>query len=114
MALSNAKWKRGGQKHVSARKPKIELFKGKDKKHYFRLVAANGEIVSTSEGYTRRFTANQGAKRAVQMAVLLQRTTGLLNAAVDAKTPKQKANVRRRAKRLKAAVTRPRRKVQRA
>jgi len=33
---------------------RFEVFKGKDGQWYFRRVAANGEIVSSSEGYKRR------------------------------------------------------------
>lgn len=94
MALSNAKWKRGGQKHVVLRKAKIEVFRGKDGLYYFHVKAANGEIVSTSEGYTRRFTANQGAKRAVSLA-----------AAIGRAELRKADNNRRRAQRNKAAVS---------
>ena len=31
--------------------PKFQVFKGKNDQFYFRLVAANGEKVLTSEGY---------------------------------------------------------------
>ena len=30
---------------------KFELFRGKDKKHYFRLKAGNGETILASQGY---------------------------------------------------------------
>ncbi len=30
---------------------KFELYKGKDKKHYFRLKAGNGETILASQGY---------------------------------------------------------------
>lgn len=32
--------------------PKFQIFNGKDGQFYFRLKAANGEIVCSSEGYT--------------------------------------------------------------
>lgn len=32
----------------------FEVFKGEDKQFYFRRVAANGEIVASSEGYKRQ------------------------------------------------------------
>lgn len=32
--------------------PKFQIFTGKDRQFYFRLKAANGEIVCSSEGYT--------------------------------------------------------------
>jgi len=38
----------------------FELFKGRDKKWYFRLVASNGKITAQSEGYVRRLSAISG------------------------------------------------------
>jgi uncharacterized protein YegP (UPF0339 family) len=37
-----------------------EVFEGQDEQHYFRVKSANGEIVSTSEGYTRAHDAERG------------------------------------------------------
>ena len=34
--------------------PEFEVFKGNDNQYYFRLRAANNEIVLTSEGYTSK------------------------------------------------------------
>lgn len=65
-----------GKKRVKVKRVRTtyEVFQGKDRKGskkirydpalwYFHLVAGNGEIIASSEGYTRRFTAEQGAKR---------------------------------------------------
>jgi uncharacterized protein YegP (UPF0339 family) len=40
--------------------PKFEIFKGNDGKYYFRLKAANGEIIAHSEGYSTKQGANDG------------------------------------------------------
>jgi uncharacterized protein YegP (UPF0339 family) len=37
-----------------------EVFQGDDKQFYFRVKSGNGEIVGTSEGYTREADANRG------------------------------------------------------
>lgn len=34
--------------------PKFQVFKGKDGQYYFRLRAANGEVICSSEGYTTK------------------------------------------------------------
>lgn len=39
---------------------KFEIFKGKNKQFYFRLKAANGEIVAASEGYKSLQSAKKG------------------------------------------------------
>jgi uncharacterized protein YegP (UPF0339 family) len=44
---------------VSSAKIEIEL--GEDSQYYFRVVAANGEIISVSEGYTTSEDAKRGA-----------------------------------------------------
>lgn len=92
MAKSKAKWEGGaGPRRTSiGRLPKIEVFKARvddrgSKKAgrlpkkaglwYFHLVAGNGEIVAQSEGYTRRYTAQQGAKRALALSALLSKTS---------------------------------------
>lgn len=40
--------------------PKFEIFKGSDGKYYFRLKAANGEIIAHSQGYATKQGANDG------------------------------------------------------
>ncbi len=40
--------------------PKFELFKGSDDKYYFRLKAANGEIVAHTQGYATKQGAQDG------------------------------------------------------
>ena len=42
-------------------KPHFETFPGNDGKHYWRLQAANGEIIAISEGYD----SEQGADRGI-------------------------------------------------
>jgi uncharacterized protein YegP (UPF0339 family) len=41
---------------------RIELFKGEDGKWYFRFIAANNEIVATSEAYTNKVDAQDTAE----------------------------------------------------
>ena len=52
----------------------VQFFPGEDGQFYFRVRAANGEIVSTSEGYTSMKDARRGH------AALLR---AVLNAAPD-------------------------------
>jgi len=40
--------------------PKYQIFKGKDDQFYFRLRAANGEIICSSEGYTTLQNCKKG------------------------------------------------------
>ena len=40
--------------------PKFQVFVGKDKQFYFRLRAANGEIICNSEGYTSLQNCKKG------------------------------------------------------
>ena len=42
--------------------PKFEVYQGKDKKFYFRLVAANGQPVGRSEGYNSKPACLNGIK----------------------------------------------------
>lgn len=42
---------------------RIELFRGKDRQHYWRIVHRNRNILATSEGYTRRASAARAAER---------------------------------------------------
>ena len=44
---------------------KIEVYEAADGSHRFRVKAGNGEIVASSEGYTRRDSAERGAKALV-------------------------------------------------
>lgn len=39
---------------------KFELFKGSNGNYYFRLKAANGQIIAASEGYTTKQSAQDG------------------------------------------------------
>lgn len=39
---------------------KFEIFKGINGNYYFRLKAANGQIMATSEGYTTKQSAQDG------------------------------------------------------
>jgi hypothetical protein len=51
---------------------RIETFRGLDKSHYFRLVAANNEIVSISEAYTKPSSRNETAEQlATQLRVAI-------------------------------------------
>jgi uncharacterized protein YegP (UPF0339 family) len=40
--------------------PKFQVFKGKDKQFYFRLKAANGEVICSGEGYTTKQSCLNG------------------------------------------------------
>jgi uncharacterized protein YegP (UPF0339 family) len=40
--------------------PKFQVFKGQDDQFYFRLKAANGEIVCASQGYTTKQSCING------------------------------------------------------
>lgn len=45
-------------------KYRIELFRSqKDRQHYWRLRASNGNVLATSEGYKRADSRNRVAKR---------------------------------------------------
>lgn len=39
----------------------IEFFQGNDGQYYFNVVAKNGQVLATSEGYKRRWSAWYGA-----------------------------------------------------
>ena len=48
--------------------PKFQIFKGKDGQFYFRLRAANGEIICSSEGYTTKQSAEKGIAAVKEVA----------------------------------------------
>jgi uncharacterized protein YegP (UPF0339 family) len=48
---------------MTTRRKTIEVFKGTDGQWYWHLRAGNGEIVTQSEGYTRKASALRAAKR---------------------------------------------------
>jgi uncharacterized protein YegP (UPF0339 family) len=41
----------------------IEVFEGADGRFYWRMKAANHEVVAQSEAYTRRWSAKRAARR---------------------------------------------------
>ena len=41
---------------------KFEIYEGRDGQYYFRLKAANGEIIAQSEGYTTKQNARNGVQ----------------------------------------------------
>lgn len=47
---------------------KFEIFKGKNGAYYFRLKAANGEIIATSEGYVAKQSAQAGIAAVKRLA----------------------------------------------
>lgn len=47
---------------------KFEIFKGVNGNYYFRLKAANGQIIATSEGYTTKQSAQDGITSVKQLA----------------------------------------------
>lgn len=38
------------------------VFRGADGQWYYKIVAANGQVLATSEGYTRKWSAKRAAK----------------------------------------------------
>lgn len=48
--------------------PKWQIFKGKDDQYYFRLKAANGEIICSSEGYTTKQSCEKGIEAVKKVA----------------------------------------------
>ena len=48
------------EKWTKEKCPKFELYTGKDEKTYFRLVAANGQPIGRSEGYSSKSSAKAG------------------------------------------------------
>lgn len=49
---------------MAATVAKVEVFPGADGKWYFHTKARNGRVLDRSQGYTRKWTAKTGAKRA--------------------------------------------------
>jgi len=45
-----------------AKLPKFQLFQGRDKQYYFRLLASNGEVILASEGYQEQRGALNGIR----------------------------------------------------
>jgi len=43
-------------------KPRIEVYRAADDSWRYRVLAANGETLAASEGYTRRADAARGAR----------------------------------------------------
>lgn len=50
--------------------PKFQVFKGKDGLYYFRLKAANGEIICSSEGYTTIQNCKKGIAAIREIAAI--------------------------------------------
>lgn len=51
----------------------VEIYERKDGERAFRQRSANNQIISTSQGYTRRSDAIRGAKRAHPGRPMLER-----------------------------------------
>lgn len=49
-------------------RPRYEVFEGHDGQHYWRLRAANGEILASSEGYETPEHAQEGVEAAEEAA----------------------------------------------
>lgn len=47
---------------------KFEIFKGSNGNYYFRLKAANGQVIAVSEGYTTKQGAQNGIAAVKQTA----------------------------------------------
>ena len=50
------------EKKVPVSNPKFEIFEGKDKKFYFRLIAKNAKAIGSSEGYNDMSACKNGIK----------------------------------------------------
>jgi len=59
-----------GNQTDNQRTAAFEIFEGQDGQHYFRLRAANGEIVLASEGYVSKQGANTGVESVKAHAVI--------------------------------------------
>lgn len=59
-ALVNLGNDKGAEKKAAPRRERFELFKGEDGRSYFRLRAANGEIMLASQAYTAKSSAKNG------------------------------------------------------
>ena len=55
-----------------AKQPVFEIFSGKDRQHYWRLKAPNGEIIATSEGYSSKQMCEHGIESVRQNALLAE------------------------------------------
>src|SRR5512140_3001530 len=53
------------EEDVTVKSGKFETFVGQDGQHYFHLIAANGEKVLGSEGYTSLESAQEGVAAAI-------------------------------------------------
>lgn len=53
---------------ITMKNPKFQIFKGRDGQYYFRLRAANGEIIASSEGYATKQSAEKGIDAIRQVA----------------------------------------------
>lgn len=51
---------------------KFQVYESRDGQYRWRLVAANGEIVATSEGYVSRSNAKRSAQRVQEIAPIAQ------------------------------------------
>lgn len=56
------------KKVTEAENPKFEIFQGKDKKYYFRLIARNAKAIGVSEGYNSLAACKNGVKSVVKNA----------------------------------------------
>ncbi len=48
------------ERQLKMENPKFQVFKGHDGQYYFRLKAANGEIICASQGYTTKQSCLNG------------------------------------------------------
>lgn len=60
----------GDEQDLTQKPGRFETFKGKDSKYYFQLLAANGEELLRSEGYTTLASARKGITSAQKNGVL--------------------------------------------
>ncbi len=57
---------------MAMQEPRFEIFKDKSGEYRFRLLAPNGEIIATSEGYTNKSKCNDGINNVKKYAPIAQ------------------------------------------
>lgn len=61
----------------------IRFFKGANGEYYFHILGKNGEIVATSEGYTRKWSAKRAAKATERLILTVEIRESIRQSAYD-------------------------------
>jgi uncharacterized protein YegP (UPF0339 family) len=64
-------------------KPRYEVFEGADGQHYWHLIAANGEILASSEAYETAEHAREGVEAAEEAAAAAESDRDALAEALE-------------------------------